>query len=433
MAPRADAEIFFSTDDPPAGVNAFITGAAIAGEASAVSAFQTSNPIEVNITGAAILGQAAVVTAAAGGDVFVAKTGSDANSGTEASPFLTIGAGISALGSGQTLIVKSGIYTDDFINGAVASGTSFANATIIKANPGDTVQIKASSPHTTGKRPVLLGSGRSYIVIDGFILGNDNDGERYTHDNIKLVGTSHHIRIQNCEIRYAHNQGWMVVNEASDGSHELLNCEVHHCGSPTRGNQVHGVYISKGKNCKIWDNHIHDNQAFGIQLWFTDTTAVSDNNIQYNRIHGNNVRGGITVRGSDNLIANNIVHDSSGASSGSNSLWQLGGDNNKYISNTIYNNTQNAAYNQGGTNTLFKNNIFFSNGTDDITNVSGSIIDTTNLKVDPTFVNAAINDYHLQSGSAAVGFGTDAAEVIDDKDKVLRGDPPDAGVFEFVP
>ena len=57
--PKADAEIFYSpVGGTPAGVNAFITGASIKGEASAPSASETSNPIEVSITGAAIVGGA---------------------------------------------------------------------------------------------------------------------------------------------------------------------------------------------------------------------------------------------------------------------------------------------------------------------------------------------------------------------------------------
>jgi len=56
--PRADVSVFFSGPDPPTGVNAFLQGAAIQGQASAPSASQTANPIDVNITGAAIVGNA---------------------------------------------------------------------------------------------------------------------------------------------------------------------------------------------------------------------------------------------------------------------------------------------------------------------------------------------------------------------------------------
>lgn len=59
--PRADVRIFYSGPDPPTGVNAFLQGAAIQGQASAPSANQTSNPIEVSITGAAIVGAAGSV------------------------------------------------------------------------------------------------------------------------------------------------------------------------------------------------------------------------------------------------------------------------------------------------------------------------------------------------------------------------------------
>jgi hypothetical protein len=59
--PRSDVTIFFTVDDPPVGVNAFITGAHAHAEASAASAFGTANDIEVSIAGASIVGRAAPV------------------------------------------------------------------------------------------------------------------------------------------------------------------------------------------------------------------------------------------------------------------------------------------------------------------------------------------------------------------------------------
>ena len=59
--PRSDCEIFFSPQSPPSGVEAHIVGASIKGEASAPSAWQTSNPIDVAITGAAIAGKGGTV------------------------------------------------------------------------------------------------------------------------------------------------------------------------------------------------------------------------------------------------------------------------------------------------------------------------------------------------------------------------------------
>ena len=46
------------------------------------------------------------------GDFFVAKNGNDSNPGTEASPKLTIAAGIGLLSASETLIVKAGVYEE---------------------------------------------------------------------------------------------------------------------------------------------------------------------------------------------------------------------------------------------------------------------------------------------------------------------------------
>jgi len=52
--PRSDIEVFYSDSGQITSVNAFLFGAAIVGDSSAVSGFQTSNPIEVDVSGADI-------------------------------------------------------------------------------------------------------------------------------------------------------------------------------------------------------------------------------------------------------------------------------------------------------------------------------------------------------------------------------------------
>lgn len=83
-------------------------------------------------------------------------------------------------------------------------------------------------------------------------------------------------------------------------------------------------------------------------------------------------------------------------------------------------------------NPTWENNLVFNNGTD-----YRGIVDQTgqngNISADPLLVDFDNGDYHLQSGSPAIGAGStqDAPEV--DFDGVLRGNSIDIGAFQFVP
>jgi len=379
-------------------------------------------------------------TAPVSGDFFVAKNGNDSNSGTEALPFLTIGKGLSSLSSGETLIIKAGVYTDDFIGqqGVMppSGGGSFGAATTIKANPGDVVQLKSTGPESAFNKAVHFGSNSSYIIVDGLILGNDSSSERYFSDCAKIDGTSHHIRIINNEIRFSFNQGCLVANTTDVGAHEFLSNDFHDNGSSARGNQVHGLYFGHCTNSKVWNNDFHNNQAYGHQLWSSDGVTNNDNDIQYNRFWDQKIRAGMTMNGLRNLIANNIIWNNgrlqSGNGGGIDMVTATNSTGNKIFHNTVYSNFG-PAMRIFGSNNLVKNNI-------DYLNVSG-ITDSNNANdlsnnhtANPNFVDAANGDFHLQSSSSARNFGTNLlVDVPDDFDKIARDTAPDAGALEFVP
>ncbi len=95
--------------------------------------------------------------------------------------------------------------------------------------------------------------------------------------------------------------------------------------------------------------------------------------------------------------------------------------------------TQNIIYSSGGSGSVFKNNIFYpATGGGIGSTPSGS---SNNVTSNPTFVNFSSSDFskrnfHLQSTSSAIDFGTPLGYTID-----LDGNPivgnPDAGVYEY--
>lgn len=348
---------------------------------------------------------------------YTAKTGGNGNTcaqaQNESTPKLTIAGGIGCLSAGDTLVVKSGIYNESL--NSTPSGTSWANATTIRANPGDTVRLAPTSG--SAPRAATFGSGKQYIIVDGFEVNSGN-----LHDGFKIEGTSHHIRIQNCEIWGATYMGIMDATGASTtrtSNLEILNNIIHDNGG-TGSTQRHGIYITSQGN-RIWGNTVYRNSAYGIQLWNASGT-VSNNDIQYNKSYDNRLRSGYVWRGSNNLFANNLGWDN-----GIDGMVHSGGSNNKIYNNTMYSNNGNGI--SAGGSDLVRNNICFANGASQIAGGTRS----NNLTSNPSFMNAGADDFHLQSGSAARDAGATLAEVTNDFDKVPRpqGGGVEIGAFEY--
>ncbi|MEZ4270806.1 MAG: DUF1565 domain-containing protein [Myxococcota bacterium] len=131
---------------------------------------------------------------------YVAKNGNDNNSGTLAQPFLTIAQGIAALGSGDTLLIRTGVYNESIITGwpvyqNLASGTSWTNATTIAAYQDEEVILR---PYGGGGIIDFKSDEPSgflqYVIIDRLILDGINAGSV----GVNIQGGPHHIRLQNC-------------------------------------------------------------------------------------------------------------------------------------------------------------------------------------------------------------------------------------------
>ncbi len=275
---------------------------------------------------------------------WVSKTGSDTNGGTNggADSFLTIQRGVSALGPGDTLNVRSGTYTDDGGASAYKPAGAFcgwidslpsssnvcvnANGTLenpitIQAAPGEEGQVTIDGQNN--KIAIHL-QNSDYIRIRGFNIVNSQvigiaswgQPQNAVADPTKLsIG----VTIEN---NYIYNTtgptGKNVAGIGMWGSKDWIvrnnKIEKVITGSQnSSGIQAYGVInalienndISDVKNGVFWKDHFVEDLA--------TRGSVFESEIRYNRIQASErpifigIRASGSVEAGINVIRNNIL------------------------------------------------------------------------------------------------------------------------------
>lgn len=148
------------------------------------------------IQGCVMRGTNYLATPKAGNTYYVATTGSDANSGTEAQPFLTIQQALNLAQPGQTVAVMSGSYQPATF---VRSGSTNAAITLLAPSGATLVG--------DGTGVALTVSGLHDIVIDGFDISNFEIGI--------ALGTVNNLVLRNNTLKSNTGvgiQGWKVTD-----------------------------------------------------------------------------------------------------------------------------------------------------------------------------------------------------------------------------
>jgi parallel beta-helix repeat protein len=355
-----------------------------------------------------------------GNTYYVAKTGSDANAGTELKPFLTISRGLTSLAAGDVLYIKQGSYAEDLKSKTTyfPTGYSWDKPVTIAAFPGDTVVTKTWTFEYCDVKERQI----QYVIVDGIII----DGIR-SSQAVWIGPGAHHIRIKNSEMMNATNFGMIITT----GYNEIIDSKIHHNG--TRPELDHGVYLASSDNL-ITGNSIYANAGYGIHAYGSAKGTVNRNILSMNKIYDNGVLGGtsygiILSSGDANMAFNNLIWNNSGGIM----IGYRYPTNTKVFNNTIYSNrSYGIAHLADSVGTFIQNNIVFRNSAGIVNNGSASKI-SNNLLSDPLFVNASASDFHLTLDSPAIDSGVNLTEVAVDCDGLSRpqGAGTDIGAFEY--
>lgn len=343
----------------------------------------------------------------------------------------TIARAINQAVAGDTIEMANGTYSGAFGDSGMLDffGKNGSNGSPILVRPatGATVTIR---PDATTARAVYFRNCSWIELRDLIIDGTNLTGEAVKATTVTSGATD--ILLLRCEIKNATTMG-VLTSDDSTARLTLRSCTIKDNGTDT--NLDHNIYLATSSNI-VEDCEISGAAAYGIHLY---GSATMDNNIfRRNWVHNNGGPGIGIFGGSGNLAYNNVVTANGDLGIRVRSYEVI--DNCGLYNNTVYGNGNWGIYVENVTppnitNVHVRNNISYNNTNGQIitNSVSGTV--GNNLTTDPTFVNAAGNDFRIQTSSAAKDMGTSLSGTFTtDKDGIARpqGATWDIGAYEFI-
>ena len=305
---------------------------------------------------------------------FASPSGSDSNSGSITSPYLTVQKLVNSLSSGQTGCLLGGTY------GSPSSTTTFST-------PGITITSYPGQSATIDGYPLIRGAGTTLSYLN-FDVDNTGDGTHcpgetkgaysldieasnvtLAYDNIYQTDVPTSLRAVGIGVGWSYPVSGVVIR--NNRIHDFGHCD----------GLDHGIYVDQSTGAQIYDNWIYNiPHGAGVQLYPNPSGSQVYDNIIDNTGIGLFLSGGSNV--SNNHITNNVISNSTGLPAnhlppvGISTYWSgSAGTGNTFTGNDVFND---------------------SGGTCDPCNgvtVSGT------LSSDPQYVSKSTNNYQVASTS----------------------------------
>jgi hypothetical protein len=212
-----------------------------------------------------------------GSHLYVATTGSDTNSGTQAAPFKTILKASQVAVAGTTVHVAPGTYSGGFLT--TKSGTASARIRYVSDTKWGAKIIPTTNDHiwkNTGGYTDIIGfdiAGNGSVRLGIYFLGGNSSVQNsHVHDIATTIACS--------------SGGAGIINDNTAGpqfiNHDVIGNLVHNIGLGFSSGctQIQGIYQSTSGNIK--NNIVYNAGYGGIHLWHDADHVNIVNNTVFN-------------------------------------------------------------------------------------------------------------------------------------------------------
>ncbi len=171
-------------------------------------------------------------------NLFVSNSGSDQNSGSISSPYLTIQTALNVAVAGDNIYIRGGTYAEKIW--WPVSGTPGNPITLSNYN-GENVVLSGINPSNASQGAFIVLSSKSYIRINGLTF---KDNIMNYAEGVYALGSGTDVHITNCEFD---NIGWTNNKSTFPAPFNSAHAIIFVGSSSTSYNNIY-----------IGSNHVHD-------------------------------------------------------------------------------------------------------------------------------------------------------------------------------
>jgi len=224
-----------------------------------------------------------------GCDRVASPRGSDANRGTKARPYATVGKLANSLRPGQTGCLRRGVYRGRV---KVRKGGRAGAPTTIRSYPGERATVRGR---------IHVANSANHVVIRQLFLDGRN---RATLPSPTVNGNN--IAFRDNDVTTRHTTICFLLGSREYGRALRTVIErnrIHDCGRLPPTNHHHGIYVEASSGARITDNWIYDNADRGVQL-FPDARRTY---VARNVIDGNGEGLVFSRKSAHNVVEHNVI------------------------------------------------------------------------------------------------------------------------------